>query len=402
MKRTGSALKKRPKKSGFVYHKRDPEAVRKRAARQGARYDSPFKDTYDQFRPRMGNNDIRICPPTWEGAEHWGLVIWVHKRIGPDNGTYLCPFKMKGKKCPICDAAREARDAGEAEEAQQLEAKENIVMWVLDREGDDPLLPMLYMISWTADRDITALCEDKRTGKILFIDHPDDGYDLYFKRSGQGLKTRYTAHSIDRHSSPICDDPAEQEEVLTYINENPLPTTLKYFDFNYLEKQLSGGAADNEEEEEEDEEEEEQDTRRSRSSSRRGSRKPDPEDEEEEEDGDGSDEEEEEEEEEDTRDRRSSRRSSKSRRSSRTPAEEDEEQDEEADEEEDEEEDQGGEDEEEDDGEESEEAEEEEDSGGEEEEEDEPPRRTSRRPVKKTAKKAHRVERTAKKKRSRR
>ncbi len=290
MKRTGSKLKRSTttKKSSFVYHKRDPEKLRKRASRQGARYDSPFKDAFDQYRPKPGDNAIRILPPTWEGADHFGYTLWVHKRVGADNGTYLCPLKMKGKKCPICEAAKEARDAGEADEAKALEAKESIVYWILDREGDDPALPLLYMISWTQDRDISALCEDKRSGKILLIDHPDEGYDLYFKRTGQGLKTRYTAHSIDRHATPVSDDDAEQLEVLKYIEENPLSSVLRLFDYSYLENALSGGSNDKDEEETEDEEEEEKPSRR----------KPKDEDEDEEETENSEEEDEEEEEDE--------------------------------------------------------------------------------------------------------
>lgn len=265
--------------SGFSYKPRSEKNVKDRAEQTGGKFDSIFLPGFDSFRPKVGDNAIRILPPTWEGDhEHYGMDIWVHGFVGPENGSYLCLSKMKNKPCPICDAARETKDAGEAEEAKKLEAKRRVLVWILDRDGEDPDKPILYSMGWTTDRDIAALCHNKKTGKVLLIDHPDEGYDIQFKRKGtKATNTEYYGWQVDRDSSPICDKSKTQEEVLEFITENPLTDVLKYFDGAYLQKVMDGTTeqrdedADDEEEDrprgkrgDDDDEEEEKSSRRSR------------------------------------------------------------------------------------------------------------------------------------------
>jgi hypothetical protein len=238
--RTSSSKPVAKKPSGFVYHPRSAEAIKARAERTGGRFDSPFKDNTDTFRPKVGDNLIRILPPTWEPHDHYGFQIWVHRRIGPDSSTYLCPREMLNKKCPVCEAEKESRDAGETDEAKALAPAEQFVCWIVDRDDDNPIAK-IYPLSWTQDRDLAALCHNPRKGQVLLIDHPDKGYDIIIKRHGQGLNTKYQ-FAVDREKTPISDDGKVQQEILDFITENPVPTMLKYYSYEYLENVLSGGA----------------------------------------------------------------------------------------------------------------------------------------------------------------
>lgn len=247
-------------KSRFKYRERSADDVKKRAEQTGGRFDSIFQQGFDTFRPKEGENVLRILPPTWDDHEHYGYDIWVHSRIGSDNSDYLCLRKMNKGHCPICDAYEESKKAGETDEAKALQPNRKTVMWVIDRDAEGKeLSPLLWSISWMADRDISSLCQDKRKGKVLLIDHPDDGYDVIIKRHGQGLKTRYT-YSIDRDPSEIDKDTRAQDDVLDYITENPIPSVLLFRDEEYLEKVLAGGSAEKDEDLDED-----KDDRRSRS-----------------------------------------------------------------------------------------------------------------------------------------
>lgn len=254
----------RHKSSGFSYKPRSEKAVKERAEQTGGKFDSPFKSGFDTYRPKVGDNLIRILPPTWEGDhEHYGLDIWVHGYVGPDNGTYLCLQKMKQKPCPICEAAKECKDAGENDEAKKLEPRRRVLVWILDRDGENPNDPVLYSMSWTTDRDIAALCHNKRTGKILLIDHPDDGYDIQFKRKGTtATNTEYYAWQVDRDSSPICDASKDQEKIIEFIQDNPLTDILKYYPADYLEKVMNG--ANEQKDPDADESEDDDDKPRSR------------------------------------------------------------------------------------------------------------------------------------------
>ena len=233
-----------PKKtSGFVYKARTADQIKSRANRKGNKFDSIFKSGFDDYRPQSGDNCYRPLPPTWDDPDHYGFTIFVHSQIGADNSTYLCPRKMLGKPCPVCEAAKEAKDAKEDDEAKALKVSERLVSWVLDREGDDPEKPLLHSQSWTQDRDVAALCTNERTGETLYIDHPDNGYDVSFKKTGSGLNTKYYGWQIARSSSPIHDKQKVQDEILDYIAENPVPECLNYYDYEYLRGVLTGAVA---------------------------------------------------------------------------------------------------------------------------------------------------------------
>lgn len=300
--------------SSFSYKKRSAADVKKRAEQSGGNFDSPFLSGVDTYRPKNGESAVRILPATWDDHDHYGLDVWMHRFVGSENSNYLCPSKMLNKRCPICEEAKALKDSGEDEDAKKMAAQKRTLVYVLDRDEDDNI-PLVWDMSWAQDRDIAALCQS-RTGKVLLIDHPDDGFDVTIKRTGKELRTRYQ-FVIDRDPSPICEKVKDQEAVLEEISEKPLTDVLRYDTAEYLEKIMSGTAPGKDKDLDEDddkprrrgrkdEDEEEEKPRRGRGRGR------DTEEEEEEEEkprrGRGrKDEEEEEEEEEKPRGRRGRR-----------------------------------------------------------------------------------------------
>lgn len=227
-------------RSSFEYKPRSKESVQKRAEQRGGRFDAPFQSQYDVWRPHDGSNLIRILPPTWPDAQTYAYDVWVHEYVGAEGGGYLCLQKMQGKYCPICKAMKDAQSSGDQEEAAQLKPREKRLVWIIDRDDEKMEKPAIWMMSWTMERDIAALTFDKRRDDVVWIDHPEEGYDLSFTRSGKKLNTRYYGIQIDRKSSPIDEDEKKQAEILEYIKENPLPDTLLYRDASYLEGVLEG------------------------------------------------------------------------------------------------------------------------------------------------------------------
>lgn len=219
------------------YEQRKSEDVRARAEQTGGAYDSFLKQGIDMFRPKVGENTIRFLPPTWENPKHFGYDVFVHSYVGVDESSYLCIDKMKGQRCPICVAAKDAKDSGDDEEYKALKATQRVLCWILDRDEDENK-PIIYNMSWSYDRDIAALCDTKQG--TLYIDHPDDGYDITFKRKGQGLNTRYFGTQVDRQSSPITEKQRDQDEVLDFIAENPIPSLLKFYSAEHLQKVIEG------------------------------------------------------------------------------------------------------------------------------------------------------------------
>src|SRR5215469_540855 len=103
--------------SKFKYHGRSDEDVEKRAKQSSGRYDSYLTQDVNWFRPKRGEQIIRLVPWLNENLKdfdeyeekwgnHWGIDLIVHRNVGLDNGTYLCLDKMKNEPCPICDVWR--------------------------------------------------------------------------------------------------------------------------------------------------------------------------------------------------------------------------------------------------------------------------------------------------------
>lgn len=222
--------------SRFEYRQRDASSARKRAESSGKDYDRYLEDVVDGFQVSDGDNVVRILPPTWNDADHYGHDIYVHYEIGPDKGTYLCLQKMKGEPCPICEERKRAAAEGDEDYAKKLEPKKRVLVYVIDRNKEKEGLKV-WAMPWTLDRDIVKVSVDKRSGEVMSIDHPDDGYDVMFERQGKGPRTEYVGVSIDRRSSPLDNDKA-----LDIAQENPLPSLLKFYPYEHIASVFGGGS----------------------------------------------------------------------------------------------------------------------------------------------------------------
>ena len=312
-------MRKSKTREGFTYRRRDEGSVQKRVNQSGGSFDAIFHNDFTVWKPKDGTNRIRFLPPTWEGAEHFGLDIYVHYGVGSDNQSYLCLDKNAGKTCPICEERRRAEAAGDSEYAKQLSPNKRVLVWVIDRD-DEESGPLLWPMPWTVDRDYASLSVDKRSREVLFLDSPEEGYDVEFTKSGAKMKTKYTAAKVDRRPSLLSEDEETLEAWLAFIQEHPLPTVLQFFDSEHIAKVASGKVATKEDEDEEEDS-------RGRSRSRSKGRLP--------RDEDAEDDEEDEEEDEEEDDTRHPTRGSAGRRKTTKSRSELDEEDEEDEEEED-------------------------------------------------------------------
>lgn len=243
---------------GYVYTPRDPSVVQKRATQQGGAYDSFIDSRFMKFKAADGYNCIRILPPGWEGADHFGYDYWLHSNVGPDNSQYLCLDKMAdlaeskgfaGGRCPVCEERRRLEREGEIEEANQLKPSRRVGVWVIDRDSERDG-PKFYDMSWTMDKDIASLQINKRTGEAILIDDPEQGFDFEFQKEGKGLNTRYIGKQIARSQTPISDDPKQQDQWLEFISDHPVPDVLNFYEYEYISKVFSGKVAKEDDEDE--------------------------------------------------------------------------------------------------------------------------------------------------------
>lgn len=218
----------------FQYRRRDPDAWDKRANQQGGEFQGIIKDDFKTFTPAKGDNFLRILPPTWEDATHYGLDVYVHYGIGPERASALCISKMGGHRCPICEASIKAEKAGDDELAKELKSGKRVLVWMFDRK-DEQKGPMLWSMPWTLDRDFAKLARDPRSGEIYTLDDPDDGYDISFEKTGEKQQTKYIGSQIARKPSSVPQD------FIDYVVEFPIPTTLVYRTYDELRKLYEGG-----------------------------------------------------------------------------------------------------------------------------------------------------------------
>lgn len=232
----------------FQYQARTAEQISDRATQTGGNYDVLYQN-YPSYKAKVGSVLLRILPPTWDNAEHYGYDIYVHNNIGPDNQRYLCLKSMGKGKCPICEfRATLGNSTQDQKDAQELKENHRVVMWVIDRDNEAEG-PKIWEMSWSMDKDFAALCQDERTGAILLIDHPDEGYDISFKREGTTMtNTKYVGKSIARRASPINDNPDIQEKWLDFITEHPIPSVLIYYSYEHIEAIFSGRTVEEKEE----------------------------------------------------------------------------------------------------------------------------------------------------------
>jgi hypothetical protein len=226
------------RRADITYNHHKQENVKRRAEQTGGNFDLPFKSGVKTWKAKVGENAIRIMPPTWADASHYGYDVWLHSFIGSSGSTYICPKKTFNKPCAACDEAAALKAAGEDEEAKEIAVKQKVLYYIIDRDDRKPV-PQILVASWNQDKEISEASKINRTNKTLYIDHADEGYDVIVKRTGQKLNTRYQ-WLIDRESSPLDPDSRTQDELLEFIAENPIPSLLKYDDNEKIAAALAG------------------------------------------------------------------------------------------------------------------------------------------------------------------
>lgn len=221
--------------------------------------DQMFKgDDIKFFKPKVGDRAIRILPPTWDDAEHFGVDIFVHYGVGSDNGAYLCPetnFNESAReKCPICEDQKRAVRDGDTELERELRASHRVLVWMIDRDNEDQG-PILWSMPFGVNQDIMAGCFD-RSGEVFPVDDPENGYDIEFVREGEGMRTKYKSVRTARRESPLSDDDAQFNEWVGVAVDNALTDICTFYDADHIRTKHVGFADSQVEDDDEEEVEE--------------------------------------------------------------------------------------------------------------------------------------------------
>lgn len=247
-KKSGTSSKGTGKSNGkFNYRPRTTEEMTKRTHQSSTNREGFLLPELLAFTPADGENKIRILPPTWDDAGHYGMELWAHYGVGGDNSAYICRASSLKEACPICEARAELDDDGDTEGAKALVPRKRVAMWIINR-NEEKKGPMIWFSPYTIDQEIAKQAIDE-DGEVLPIDSPDEGYDVIFSRDNQGknVPPKYTGVKLSRKSSPLFDDDDEKDKALEFILDHPLPECLVYHDYDTMAAAFAGKPSPKEE-----------------------------------------------------------------------------------------------------------------------------------------------------------
>lgn len=227
----------------FQYQRRSNENVRERANMRSGDFDTFVNPKVKMYKVRDGKNIVRVLPPTWENASHYGFDLWINYGIGADNQSYLSLSKMQqASNDPIAAAKREAERDGDKDLAKALAPKHRIGVWLIDRLAEDEG-PQFWAAPFTWDKDLANHSFDEDTREAVMIDDPEQGCDVRFYKEGQGMKTTYDGSKMKlMKPGPIHEDESLQNEWLEYVSANPIPDILKYYSADHIATVFDGQA----------------------------------------------------------------------------------------------------------------------------------------------------------------
>jgi hypothetical protein len=122
------------------------------------------------------------------------------------------------------------------------------VAWVIDRDRENDG-PLLWVYGKPTEIEFSIQSIDESSGDTLYIDNPEEGFDISFRCDNPGVHAKYTARTIARNPSHLSQDNRRQQQWLDYIMEHPVPNTLNFCSYDYLVEALGGSAGSEEPEE---------------------------------------------------------------------------------------------------------------------------------------------------------
>ena len=162
------------------------------------------------YRAKQGDNFLRVLPPH-DPEQYFGYEYYAHRNIGINNNTFMCPQRMQGTACPVCELYQKKKASGLFEGDDGYKALRSLLstprrwlFFVIDTSSDTTTAMGTWL--WDAPNslndEILTLSKNPRTGEFIDISSIDDPRDFHFCRSGERLRTKYSGSSIESGAEP--------------------------------------------------------------------------------------------------------------------------------------------------------------------------------------------------------
>jgi len=185
--------------------------------------------------PFVAGPDMPLDPKTRrkqaeEGEYAYVLDIWVHRGVGVNEDSYVCPANY-GKPCPICEYRKELRDQDASDdEIRKLNRSRRTIYNIVcyDSEEEERKGVQIWDVAYQyMEEELLARSKKKRTGEPIIFADPEVGKSISFIREGTGkLNTTFKGHEfvdrvVDGQEYVIPDEILEQALPLDQIIHVP-------------------------------------------------------------------------------------------------------------------------------------------------------------------------------------
>lgn len=261
-------------------------AEKKRAEKAGSNSTVTLPDDVKYLELKKGTKHLDIIPyevqvnnhPVVDAGELWyERTYHIHRNIGSENKTVVCPLKTFKKPCPICEHRSELLKDWDTNEEQikALKTSERQLFNIIDLDKESEGIKVLDVSSYCFGEAIEKEIEE---GEDEWAGFPD-------LEGGYTLKIRFCEEAIGKNSFAKADrvDFKERDDYEESILDDAvdLDACLNVMDHKSLETLFL--ELDTVDEEEEEEEEESRPARGRGRKSKKSDPDPEPEEEEQEE-----------------------------------------------------------------------------------------------------------------------
>ncbi len=261
------------------------------------------------FKPKKGKNKIDILPYTVKtkhhpqgveaGFEDYVLDIFVHTKVGPKEGSYICPKRTFGKPCPICEEHDHLKKEGETDddELRDLAPKHRVFYNLIDLKNEDEGVQLWEVSHFLFEKELLEEAEASEEEFVAFADL-EEGRTIQF-RASEVSKGGY--NFMEYKSFAFLDRDEIDEDILdeTYS----LDEYMIIVSYDELHAAFIGEDEADEDEDDDDEDDDEEEVKTKKKSSKKSKKVVEDEDEDDEdEDEDDEDDEDEDEDDDDDED----------------------------------------------------------------------------------------------------
>lgn len=243
-------------------HKRKDEGGGKRTGY----LDTSEYDDVEFYNVKEGKNEIDIIPYIIATNNHpqgrskgkldYKLDIWVHRFVGEQEGSFVCPKETFNNPCPICEEIKKMINSQEYswkdDEIKSLRAKRRVVYNVLDLSEDKPKIKLFDMNHFEFQKEIIEEAENGEDGFVPFADL-EEGKTIVFRgseREGKDFKKSFKPKGFK-----FLDRDSYDEDILK--EAYPLDAMLIIASYEEIKEALFGKHSETEDEENEEESERE-------------------------------------------------------------------------------------------------------------------------------------------------